>query len=126
MKKFIFSAAILVGQLSVAFHQSCIKDEGSLGEAKGTKVSDFEALDAATKGMRLSEMDIVVDRRNNVVGLQLKMKDTETAETVTLSPIGTMSPPNRGKVVTQDLSKSVQELQASTSGSDGVRALKLV
>ena len=52
-----------------AFHQSCIKDEGLVGEAKGQKVSDFDALDAATKGMRLSEMDIVVDKKNNVVGL---------------------------------------------------------
>ena len=126
MKKFIVSAAILVGQLGVAFHQSCIKDEGLLGEAKGQKVSDFDALDAATKGMRLSGMDIVVDKKNNVVGLQMKMTDTETAETVTLSPIGTMSPPNKGKVISQDLSKPVQILEASTSGSDGVRALKLV
>ena len=44
-------------------------------------------------------MDIVVDKKNNVVGLQMKMTDTETAETVTLSPIGTMSPPSRGKVI---------------------------
>ena len=54
MKKFFFTAAILLGQMSNAFHQSCIKDEGLVGEAKGQKVSDFDALDAATKGMRLS------------------------------------------------------------------------
>ena len=54
MKKFFFTAAILLGQMGSAFHQSCIKDEGLVGEAKGQKVSDFDALDAATKGMRLS------------------------------------------------------------------------
>ena len=35
------------------------------------------------------------------------MKDSETAESVTLSPIGTMTPPKNGKVVTQDLSSPV-------------------
>ena len=73
MKKFIFAVSILLAQTCNAFHQSCIKDDGLVGDQRGSKVSDFEALDAATKGMRLSQMDIVLDKKDNVLGLQLKL-----------------------------------------------------
>ena len=72
-------------------------------------------------------MDIVLDKKDNVLGLQLKLKDTETAARITLSQIGTMTPSKGGKVVTRDLlEKPVQLLEVSTSGNDGVTAIKLV
>ena len=48
-------------------------------------------------------MDIVLDKKDNVLGLQLKLEDTETAARITLSSIGTMTPSKGGKVVTRDL-----------------------
>ena len=72
-------------------------------------------------------MDIVLDKKDNVLGLQLQIQDTETAARITLSSIGTMTPYKGGKVVTRDLlEKPVQLLEVSTSGNSGVTALKLV
>ena len=63
MRKAVFATVTLIAQMAKSYHQSCLKQEGSIGTAEGDLISDFELLDLeATKDMRLQRINVCADK----------------------------------------------------------------
>ena len=54
-------------------------------------VTNFEMLDLyATKDMRVRQMNICKDDDDNLRGLQIRLEDPNTSESLTMNPIGNL------------------------------------
>ena len=125
--KLLVAAVALLCDVAQSYHQSCIKQEGAIGAAEGTQVSDFELLDLqATKDMRLRSLKICVDRRDNLRGLQINLEDPNTLDRLALSPIGDTDTSSSGKCLELSLSTPIEVLELSQSKSvvDSLRLTK--
>ena len=127
MRRILLLTTATIAQVAQCYHQSCLKQEGSIGDAEGDLVSDFELLDLqATKDMRLAQLNICKDKKNRLIGLQVELGDPNSEERLILNSIGDLSQSSKGsECVGLALSSPIEILELGRTDKRGVDALKL-